>query len=396
MPKRIVFFFRTVFNKRDYIRFGFDIIRSRGYAVEAWDFSPVLRANYYRNYTPPDPVDFDGHKLYTHRKQIVDAVSGLSNEDIVVCFVGLDRDSAFIYKLLEKNNIPFGFCLLGLLPQINTHQRIIKRLYILLPNPVVSLRNMLVRLRLGMLAWMGRSQRTTSPHFMMIGGGAAKKDSRCSALDPAKVIKAHALDYDRYLEEEKLAHLNEGAAVRGYALFLDEDVPFHPDYLHSDTSPYCTADKYYGELNKFFDSFERATGLSIIVAAHPRADYKKRGNPYGNRELVFGKTIYFTKYAELILAHASTSLNFAILYKKPVIFMDSLEYSMRFRQGIHNAASAFGQKLLIVSEEHIFQLRDLSVNNDLYERYKNSYIKELGTPDKMCWDIFCDYVDELN
>jgi hypothetical protein len=395
MPKRIVFFLDTVFNKRDYIRFGFDTIRARGYAVEAWDFSPVLRPSHYQSYSPPDTIDFVGHKLYAQHQHIADAIASLSNDDVVVCMIGLDLDSAFIFKLLGRRGVTYGFCLLGSLPKVSTHQNITKQLYSLLASPNTLLIKVFSRLWLAVLTWMWRSHHTNSSRFMMVGGEAATNDRRYSALGSTKIIKAHALDYDLYLEEEGLAHPDEGVVTGRYALFLDEDVPFHPNYLHSNINPYCTADTYYRELNAFFNAFERITGLSIIVAAHPRADYGKRGNPYGSRKIVFGKTIFYTKYAEFILAHASTALNFAILYKKPVLFMDSLEYSMRYRQGIRNAATVFGQKAVIISEDASFRLQELIVNDDLYDRYKNLYIKEVGTPNKMIWDIFCDYVDKL-
>lgn len=395
MPKRIVFFLQTVFSKRDYSRFGFDIVMARGYTVEAWDFSPVLRPDYYKSYVPPDSIDYGGHRLFTHRQHIVEAIRALSSDDVIVCMIGLDLNSAFIFELLGKKKISYGFCLLGLLPQVSTHQNIKKRLNSLLSNPAAVLGKVFSRLQLVVLTWMWRSQNTPSSRFMMIGGALAINDRRYSALGSAKIIKAHALDYDRYLEEEGLAHNDKVAVAGKYALFLDEDVPFHPDYLHSNTSPYCAADSYYVELNKFFSSFEHVTGMTIIVAAHPRADYGKRGNPYGNRKLVFGETIHYTKYAELVLTHASTSLNFAILYKKPALFIDSLAYAMQFRQGIRNAAAALGQKPLVISKEHIPKLQNFAVNDGIYEQYIHSYIKERGVPNKMCWDIFCDYVDEL-
>lgn len=393
MSKKVVFLLDSAFNKRDYVRFGFDIIEARGYIVEAWDFSPVLRPASYQSYVPPDTVDFGGHKLFTQRQHVVDAISDLSTEDMVVCLGWPEGSSSFIFELLEEKNIPYGFCLLGLLPRASTHRQISELLHRLQSNPAVFLVKMCSRLWQAVATLAVRSRHAASPRFMITGGAAAINDRRCSALDPLNVIKAHALDYDRYLEEEAIDRINEDATAGGYALFLDDDIPYHPDYLIFDVRPYCAADKYYVELNKFFDSFEQTTGLPIIIAAHPRADYEKRGNPYGNRKLVCGKTISYTKHAKLILAHVSTSLNFAILYKKPVLFLDSLKYTMALRLWIRDTATALDQKPFIVSDTPSFRLQELTVNEELYERYKHFYIKESGTPNKMCWDIFCDYKD---
>lgn len=394
MPKRVIFFLDSAFSKRDYIRFGFDIFRARGYAVEAWDFLPVLRPGSYRHYTPPDPVDFSGYRLFTDSQHIVEAVSALSNDDVVVSLLMPCGSSTFIFDWLYKKNIRYGHCFMGLLPT-SIQQRFHEQLHGLFSSPSVFFGKMLSRILQGVFASARRSQRTHAPSFMITGGAASTWDRRYHTLDPINVIKAHAFDYDRYLEEEALVHLDEEVSSVGYALFLDDDIPFHPEYLIFDINPYCTADSYYSELNKFFDSFERATGMPIIVAAHPRANYEKRGNPYGNRKLVFGKTVSYTKYSKLVLAHVSTSLNFAILYKKPVLFMDSLKYCMALRRWIFNTASTFGQKPLIISKELSFPPLKLAINDGLYEQYKHSYIKELETPNKMSWDIFCDYLDKL-
>lgn len=394
MPNRVVFFLDSAFSKRDYVRFGFDIIKARGYDVEAWNFLPVLQPIYCRSYIPPDTIDFARHRLFTHHQHIVEAISGLSKEDVVVCLIGHDGDSAFIFDLLEKQNVHYGFCMLGLLPRASVYWHMHELLHRFVSSPAAFLGKMLNILWEGMLRKMAHSQHVISPRFIMTGGAAANNDRRYPVLGTANIIKAHALDYDRYLEEEEPAHLDEGKAG-DYALFLDDDIPLHSDYIIFDVNPYCTADSYYSELNKFFDSFERTTGLSIIIAAHPRADYEKRGNPYGNRKLVCGKTVSYTKRAKLVLAHVSTSLNFAILYKKPVIFMDSLEYSMALRLWIRDTAVVFGQTPLIISGDATFRLPQLTINDELYERFKNLYIKESGTPNKMCWCIFCDYVDKL-
>ena len=62
--KRVVFFLGTKFNHRDYKRFGFDIIQQRGYKVEAWDFTAWYKPEYAKNYDPPDPIEFSGHKIF--------------------------------------------------------------------------------------------------------------------------------------------------------------------------------------------------------------------------------------------------------------------------------------------------------------------------------------------
>ena len=63
MIDRVIFFIGTKFSKYDYDRFGFEIIQKRGFKVEAWDFSPWLRPDYYANYNLPNPIEFSGKRV---------------------------------------------------------------------------------------------------------------------------------------------------------------------------------------------------------------------------------------------------------------------------------------------------------------------------------------------
>ena len=79
--KKIIFFIATVFDKQDFQRFGFEIIEKRGYIVEAWDFSPWHRPNYFKNYKAPIPIKFDGHKLFKTKEQIEEQLSKLTTKN---------------------------------------------------------------------------------------------------------------------------------------------------------------------------------------------------------------------------------------------------------------------------------------------------------------------------
>ena len=82
--KRVIFFLATKFNRRDYHRFGFDILQKRGYKVEAWDFSPFHRPEYYKYYNVPDPLIFTDHILLKSENEIKNMMENISQADIVV------------------------------------------------------------------------------------------------------------------------------------------------------------------------------------------------------------------------------------------------------------------------------------------------------------------------
>ena len=60
---KIFFFVESTFNQRDYNRFGFEILKSHGYEVHVWDFSPLLVKKAYKQYKAPDPIKYKYHKF---------------------------------------------------------------------------------------------------------------------------------------------------------------------------------------------------------------------------------------------------------------------------------------------------------------------------------------------
>jgi hypothetical protein len=171
---------------------------------------------------------------------------------------------------------------------------------------------------------------------------------------------------------------------------------FHPDYKYLGIEPYCSAKKYYPDLNQFFKHFENETGLNIIIAAHPRTDYGKRGNPFNDREIIADRTVELVKYSSLVLAHMSTSINFAVLYNKPVILLDSIKYETVLRNYISGWSSALNLTVINISKKWTDGFNKIVVDKKIYKEYKKQYIKEPGTPKKFVWEIFCDYLDQLN
>ena len=92
----------------------------------------------------------------------------------------------------------------------------------------------------------------------------------------------------------------------------------------------------------------------------------------------------------------STALNFAILYNKPIIFLDSNRYSMIYRECILGHANALGESPVNISNALDLTMINDQIDDRMYKNYKENYIKEAGTPEKPVWDVFCDYLDTMH
>ena len=372
----------TKFSKRDYERFGFDIIQRRGYEVEAWDFTPWWKPDYAKHYIPPDSVEFSGFKSFNTLLETNESLKNLSETDIVI-------DPWRIYtscNLVKMPSTKIGFLLLGLLPGAG-HQRDIKYyLSKMVFHPIQSISAMKKKV-------LKKFNSKRSPDFMITGGKAVEKDNRYKIDEQTYIIKTHALDYDRFLEQEMVKNESTFYNTEPYAVFLDEDMIFHHDYIHKGIEPYCSAERYYPEINNFFSKFEEETGLNIKIAAHPRADYEKRGNPFNGRKIIEGDTVSLVKHSQFVFAHASTSINFAVIYNKPIFILDSYEYAERLKNQLNTFVSVLDLDIINISRKRSINFNQVTINKKKYSQYKEQYIKETGTPEKFVWDIFCDYLD---
>ena len=86
---RLIFIFLTKFSKRDYQRFGCDIIQKRGYELEVWDCSPWFKPEYSLKYKVPDLFDFPLIKVFKTFESTKSAFSELTQKDTIIDFFNL-------------------------------------------------------------------------------------------------------------------------------------------------------------------------------------------------------------------------------------------------------------------------------------------------------------------
>jgi hypothetical protein len=144
---------------------------------------------------------------------------------------------------------------------------------------------------------------------------AGRIAERLHGKDARNLVPIHHFDIDQMLADRS------APAVEGpYAVFLDDYLPFHPDFDISNIG-HIEAKPYYAALNDYFSWAERTLGLPVVIAAHPKARYPS--NPFGEREILFGQTQRLVRDASLVFAHGSTAISFAVMYGKPLCLLAS-------------------------------------------------------------------------
>jgi len=192
----------------------------------------------------------------------------------------------------------------------------------------------------------------------------------------SKKIFIHYKDYEKHLLRS-----NKKKYQGNYAVFLDEAVFDHPDIyeswstFNSNLSSY--ANNYFNNLNKFFDNFERCTGMKVIIAAHPKSLYSDRDydNYFQNRKVIKYNTYELVRGSKLVFAHASTSVAYAIIMKKPLVFLNSSDmFDIGYFTRILSFAIETGCKLVDINA-HINHKELLKKRISLYKNYFCKFLK---------------------
>lgn len=390
--KRVIFFCNQIFTERDYKRFGIDIIKRRGYEVEIWNFIPYLNPEYFLKYNNNNTFS-KICKEFSTNQQINNNLSTLSNNDVIID--NFQLADKFTDKEISKRKQPkYGAHLTGMLP-LPISEKGLKRILQIYNNNIENFSNLIPKI-ISRIKGRFNYQNQQALDFLITGGtSAATNNSFFPVNNSTEIIHAHAMDYDIYLNEEKINnHLNN--MNTDYAIFIDGNIFDAPDYDLLDLQPYCDSDNYYPKLNKFFNYFEQSTNLEIIIAGNPKANIEERGNPYNGRKIIYGNTCHLVKLSKIVIVEMSTAVNFAVLYKKPVIFIETGMFTKRFRSMIQSQAKALNSMPLNFDRPTDYfyeQILNSKYDKQTYQDYNNKYIKEIGTPKKPTWEIFCDYLD---
>jgi len=348
--------------------------------VEVWDFTPVV----YGVQPPvPDPIEFSGLRRFSTMRDAETSVRALTPDAFVVCIPRYRTDTVWIYKALSRAPVPYAT-----FEAIATPPAGRPGAYGLWRRISALGLTALARRALFTLAYPRSSIRSAT---FVLAGGERSVNAAAVARRAREILWLHTLDYDLYLRRPEAAPSGEDTGV-----FLDELYPFHPDYGLMGARPPVTADEYYPMLDAFFRDLERRRGVRIVVAAHPRSspDHLKYFAP---RTVLLGQTCECVRTSRFVIAHSSTSINFAVLYRKPVLFV-TCDRLRRWLLGasIDNTAAALGKTPINLDRRTPIDVeRELRVDERAYRAYTNAYIKRDGTPDRPFWAQVADRVEGL-
>jgi len=322
--KKLIYMVDSPFSKRDYDRFGIEIAKKNGFGTEVWDLTPVLDRKAYEVTRISDPVDYENTncRLFLDKDNLYRRIKEIDRNSLVIIMFGIDYKTYFLYKKLSRSGISYALFLANAIPlyknTAGNYQEGFKNRLILLLNKLKAAN--IPKLKKFIFESISKHLfKIQPPAFILAGGLATIANYKPPIGKETRIIWAHTLDYDLYLDDLRKPSINE-FKDKEHAVFIDGYWPFYPDYVRMGVRAPVSPEDYYPLLCSFFSNVEKETGFEIIIAAHPRSNYEEHPDYFEGRKTVRGRTRELIRDSKLVLMHYSTALNFTVLYKKPVIF----------------------------------------------------------------------------
>lgn len=223
------------------------------------------------------------------------------------------------------------------------------------------------------------------PDYVFAAGTAAALDFKKS-----KLIRIDSKEIFEYTTEnlDLLLDLPE----KGYIAYLDQYTPYHPD-SHLTGIVANDPQKFYKYLNEFFKRVEDKYGLPVIIAAHPKGVYSI--NPFQDRRIIFNSTKNVVFHSNLVLAHFSTAISYAVIYNKPLIFVSSkFDTGLDIDRFVVAFSEYFDSNPYVLGVDKALDSEPV-INHAAYENYKKSFIG-WGEESDVSSSNFAEFVSNLS
>lgn len=221
------------------------------------------------------------------------------------------------------------------------------------------------------------------PTYIFITARAKVRElaNRYDVLNPYKLKYINTQDYDRFLSEDGEEDLTivekEGLQNNQYVVFLDEAHTHHSDNMNLGLKSWVTEEVYGKEIRNLLDFIEKQTGVDVVIALHPKAEYKD-SSLYGGRRMIYGKSRALIKYSSIVITDISSAISYIMLYHKKMLLYttDQLLQGEGYQKQEQLALAKFlGCEIVNASKELPSNLSDKYVKQ-ADESKRQMYLKE--------------------
>lgn len=384
MKKLLCLFVKNPFTQRDIERMGIEYLEQH-FEVRILDCTPWLM--------PQALATRGGASLMRQNLYLINSLSELkdalkdSSAGIAIDYVGqFSLKAILLFQLLKKRGFKLVVLDSGAYPSPRKGELIgLSKSKVIRAIQSGYVQRGLKTLTRRMLLRILPDQ---SPDYALVSGTSWMANPRFYRA--VKKIAAHSFDYEKYLRVRAAPPSRNFE----YAVYLDENIAGHEDNAELGYATPASENSFFGALNKFFTDFESASGTPVLVAGYPTECPEAHSSLFGNRKIIYGETAELIRNAQVVFAHASTAISFAVLWRRPIVFLTSDEISGSwYYPWIEAPHKILKSPIANIDSDVQTQCNAdewQKIDQNAYQQYEETYIKSQGSPEISLWAIFKD------
>jgi hypothetical protein len=386
--RKIIYLIDQPLDERNFDRFGIQKWVERGWTVEVWDLTPLSHPHVWRTFIESQRKlkDFEGYFPIDSKRALNARYTALGPIEYFIDLSDENYRSFTVKRFLMRRGAVRVISVTGSIPAPQARER----------NPLVSaIRKAVARgpMKSIKLLCAAIARRLALP---LIRPGLAIVSGEVSSravMRSCEILRVHSFDYDIYLQLAKVSSPPE----KEYAVFIDQDLCFHSDFIYEKVPFVVTPEKYFPAICNALNRISRCLQVGILIAAHPRSSYEQRRlDCYPGFSIVRGRTAELIGRSALVICHDSTAIHFAVLFGKPMVFVTTNQLIPTYEgRSVAQAAAEFGKIPINLDEDlqRVDWREQTWVDAAKYADYKNRFIKTDGSPERPMWDVVIDHIE---
>lgn len=216
---------------------------------------------------------------------------------------------------------------------------------------------------------------------------AGKKSNINTKNGIEKNISIMSEDYEKYTK------LSKDIKLRNQAVFIDQNLPAHPDFDIVGEKK-IEAKSYYEQLNKFFSNIEKKLNLEVVIAAHPKSNYNSK--IFNGRKIVQFKTMEEIKKSKLVLSSFSTSLGAITIENKPAVLIKTTNFTPDMLESVKVFEKELGLSIINISNDYVIDKIPI-INYHKYKEYCRNYLYDkVGNEEKSFSKYVLETLERFN
>jgi hypothetical protein len=230
--------------------------------------------------------------------------------------------------------------------------------------------------------------RLKTPYITLLAGNKSRSILTRMAKE---TIWASSNDFHTF---QKINRVNVSLYPKDYLVFLDDCLTQALDWTTLKMSPPVIHNVYFSQLNGFFQMLEDEHSVSVVIAGHPNTvNDKFYANNFNGRAVIYGKTAELVLYSRSVLLHASTSVSYAVLSKKPITSITSKELDLsHYGKSIRSVSRAVGSNLVFMDVNYKDKILSSQIDLRKYKSYEINFLRNQHSNEDNPWDTFTDFV----